>query len=157
MMRITFLVVISNALLASSHPCDSEHARECPSASGGKLGECMLGLGTDVSAACSEWLTFHKRCKSELDSQCSQRCEGNPCAFTEGAIPCVAFWTHPDFRSGYSAECAGILPEEVVEEESDTLKAERKKRKEERKRKRREKLEKEQSEILNLPDPTAEL
>ncbi|GMH91766.1 hypothetical protein TrST_g1844 [Triparma strigata] len=141
--------------ITSSHPCDSEHAANCPAAAGERLGECLEALSDNSSSqACKEWLHVQSVCSSELLDQCDKRNEGSPCKYNDDAIPCLAFWTHPDYRVGYSVACKELLPKGEKEEISEETKSERRRRKEERKRKRREKMEKEQEgNPLNLPDP----
>jgi hypothetical protein len=147
---VRLLISLLTIFAVSAHPCDTEHASTCPSASGDQLGSCLTSL-TAVSESCKKWLDFHNICSVELERECSKRCEGSPCSYTEDAIPCVAFWTHDDNKKLYSEGCRSVLPGPVKKEEQSE---ERKRRSEERKRKRREKQNEVPETPLNLPDPT---
>ena len=149
-LALTALVSVISVSSIFAHPCDSEHGQVCPEASGLELGECLTSLSA-VSPECQKWLDFHTACSSELSLECGKRCEGFPCAFTEDAIPCIAFWTHDDNRALYSSSCKAVLPAPKKRAEQSE---ERKRRNEERKRRRKEKVEAIPDTPLNLPDPT---
>ncbi|GMI24664.1 hypothetical protein TeGR_g14877 [Tetraparma gracilis] len=148
---LRLLIPLSILALGLSHPCDDLHAATCPDASGASLGGCLTSLqasSLDPYPECVAWLATHAACEAELELECEKRCEGSPCAFTEDAIPCLAFWTHPDRRANYSAPCAARLPGEKKSEEQSE---ERKRRNAERKRKRLEKQNAVPDEPLALP------
>ena len=150
--------LVAFASLVHAHPCYNVHATLCPDAAGHVLGDCLVLSAENMRGEkCQHWIELHDMCKEELEKECEKRCEGGPCAWSDDAVSCLAYWTHPERRELYSDGCEAVLPgDENKPEMSEEAFMERVRRSEERKRRRKEKENAVPAVPLNLPGLTIE-